>query len=75
MASYHVALTSSAEKELKRLSSQLIARIISRLEDLAANPRALQVARSYKAVIANGAFVSEITVWCTPSTTPNFWWR
>jgi mRNA interferase RelE/StbE len=39
MASYHVALTSSAEKELKRLSSQLIARIISRLESLASNPR------------------------------------
>jgi mRNA interferase RelE/StbE len=39
MASYHVALTSSAEKELKRLSTQLIARIISRLEDLASNPR------------------------------------
>ena len=27
MASYDVALTSSAEKELKKLSSQLIARI------------------------------------------------
>jgi mRNA interferase RelE/StbE len=39
MASYHVALTSSAEKELKRLSSQLIARIVSRLENLASNPR------------------------------------
>jgi mRNA interferase RelE/StbE len=39
MASYHVVLTSSAEKELKRFSSHLIARIISRLEDLASNPR------------------------------------
>ncbi len=39
MASYHVALTSSAEKELKRLATQLIARIISRLETLASNPR------------------------------------
>ena len=38
MASYHVVLTSSAEKELKRLSSQLIARMISRLESLASNP-------------------------------------
>jgi mRNA interferase RelE/StbE len=32
-------LTSSAEKELKRLSSQLIARIIPRLENLASNQR------------------------------------
>ncbi len=39
MASYHVALTSSAAKELKRLSSQLIARIVPRLENLASNPR------------------------------------
>src|SRR5260370_19580475 len=39
MASYHVVLTSSAEKELKRLSSQLIARMIGRLESLASNPR------------------------------------
>jgi mRNA interferase RelE/StbE len=39
MASYHVVLTASAEKELKRLSSQLIARIISRPENLASNPR------------------------------------
>ena len=39
MASYHVVLTLSAEKELKRLSRQLIARIISRLENLASSPR------------------------------------
>ena len=39
MASYHVVLTSSAEKELRRLSGQLIARMISRLENLASNPR------------------------------------
>jgi mRNA interferase RelE/StbE len=32
-------LTSSAEKELKRLPGQLIARIIPRLENLAVNPR------------------------------------
>jgi mRNA interferase RelE/StbE len=38
MASYHVVLTSSAEKELKRLSRQLIARMVSRLENLASNP-------------------------------------
>jgi len=39
MASYHVVLASSAEKELKRLSAQLMARMISRLESLASNPR------------------------------------
>jgi mRNA interferase RelE/StbE len=39
VASYDVALTSSAAKELKKLSVQLIARIIPRLENLAANPR------------------------------------
>jgi mRNA interferase RelE/StbE len=39
MASYDVALTSSAERELRRLSGQLIARIMPRLETLASNPR------------------------------------
>ncbi len=39
MASYRVALTSSAAKELKRLSGQLIARIVPRLENLGSNPR------------------------------------
>jgi mRNA interferase RelE/StbE len=39
MASYDVALTSTAEKELKKLSGQLIARIVPRLENLVANPR------------------------------------
>jgi len=39
VASYDVSLTSSAEKELKKLSSQLIARIAPRLENLASNPR------------------------------------
>jgi mRNA interferase RelE/StbE len=39
MARYGVALTSSAERELKKLSGQWIARIVSRLEDLAVNPR------------------------------------
>ena len=39
MANYHVALTSSAEKELKRLPSPVIARIAPRLENLVANPR------------------------------------
>lgn len=39
MASCHVVLTASAEKELTRLSSQLIARIIARMEGLASNPR------------------------------------
>jgi mRNA interferase RelE/StbE len=32
-------LTSSAEKELKKLSGQLIARIVPRLENLGSNPR------------------------------------
>ena len=39
MASYDVALTSTAEKELKKLSGQLIARIVPRLENLVSNPR------------------------------------
>jgi mRNA interferase RelE/StbE len=39
MASYDVALTSTAEKELKNLSSQLIARLVPRLENLVSNPR------------------------------------
>nr|HEV7954251.1 type II toxin-antitoxin system RelE/ParE family toxin [Candidatus Acidoferrales bacterium] len=39
MANYFVALTSSAEKELKKLSGQLTARIILRLEKLASTPR------------------------------------
>jgi mRNA interferase RelE/StbE len=39
VANYHVALTTSAEKELKKLSSPLVARIAPRLENLAANPR------------------------------------
>ena len=39
MASYDVALTSSAEKELKKLSGQLVARLVPRLENLASNPR------------------------------------
>jgi mRNA interferase RelE/StbE len=39
VANYDVALTSSAEKELKNLSGQLTARIVPRLENLASNPR------------------------------------
>ena len=39
MASYDVSLTSSAAKELKKLSGQLVARIVRRLENLASNPR------------------------------------
>jgi mRNA interferase RelE/StbE len=39
VASYDVALTASAAKELKKLPAQLIARIVPRLESLAANPR------------------------------------
>jgi mRNA interferase RelE/StbE len=39
VASYVVALTSSAEKELKRLPGNLVERIIPRLERLGSNPR------------------------------------
>jgi mRNA interferase RelE/StbE len=39
VASYNVALTLSATKELEKLSRQLIARIVPRLEGLASNPR------------------------------------
>ncbi|MFZ0687540.1 MAG: type II toxin-antitoxin system RelE/ParE family toxin [Terriglobales bacterium] len=39
MPSYNVVLTSSAAKELKKLSGQLVARIVPRLENLASNPR------------------------------------
>ena len=39
MANYRVILTSSAEKELKGLSSPMIARIAPRLDNLGANPR------------------------------------
>jgi mRNA interferase RelE/StbE len=39
VAKYYVAFASSAEKELKKLPGQLIARLIPRLEDLASNPR------------------------------------
>ena len=39
MAKYYVAIASSAEKELKKLPGQLIARLVPRLENLASNPR------------------------------------
>jgi mRNA interferase RelE/StbE len=39
MGSYRVMLAATAEKELKRLSHQLIERIILRLENLASIPR------------------------------------
>jgi len=39
VANYRLALTSSAEKELNKLSNSLIVRIAPRLENLAANPR------------------------------------
>ena len=39
MAKYFVAFASSAEKELKKLPAQLIARLVPRLESLASNPR------------------------------------
>jgi mRNA-degrading endonuclease RelE of RelBE toxin-antitoxin system len=40
VARYDVALTSSAEKGLKKLPGQWIARIVPRLENLASNPPA-----------------------------------
>jgi len=39
VAKYYVALASSAEKELKKLPANLIARLVPRLENLASNPR------------------------------------
>ena len=39
MASYRVEIKPSAGKELKRLSGQLIERIVARVETLADNPR------------------------------------
>ena len=39
MASYDLRFTSSAEKELKKLPGQLVARIVPRVENLASNPR------------------------------------
>ena len=39
MTNYRVAFTSSAERELKKLPGELIARIVPRLEDLVSNPR------------------------------------
>ena len=39
MANYRVALTSSAEKELRELPNPLIARIAPRVENLAEDPR------------------------------------
>jgi mRNA interferase RelE/StbE len=39
VASYSVALSASATKELRKLSGNLVARIVPRLENLASNPR------------------------------------
>ncbi len=39
MSSYRVALTASAERELHRLSKQVITRIMPRLERLVSDPR------------------------------------
>jgi len=36
---YRVVFTSSAERELKKLPPQVIARILSRIETLSSNPR------------------------------------
>ena len=39
MPSYRVVLTSSAERELKKLLADLVARIVPHLESLGTNPR------------------------------------
>jgi mRNA interferase RelE/StbE len=39
VTSYRVALAASAEKELQGLPAKVVARIMSRLEDLATSPR------------------------------------
>lgn len=39
MAEYSVAFASSAEKELKKLPAQLVARLVPHLENLLSNPR------------------------------------
>jgi mRNA interferase RelE/StbE len=39
VAKYSVSFASSAEKELKKLPGQLIARLVPRLESLASDPR------------------------------------
>jgi mRNA interferase RelE/StbE len=39
VSSYRVSLTASAEKELHRLSAQMVARIMPRLEGLTSSPR------------------------------------
>lgn len=39
MPSYRVVLTSSAERELRKLPSNLVTRIVHRLEMLASDPR------------------------------------
>ena len=41
MSSYRVALTTSAEKELRGLPAKMVARIVPRLEYLASAPRPL----------------------------------
>lgn len=73
MANYRVAFASSAEKERKKLSGQLIARLVPHLEDLGANPRP-SLCKKLRVVMASGAFASVTTGWCTPLTTPDFWW-
>jgi mRNA interferase RelE/StbE len=74
MASYHVVLTSSTEKELKKLPSRLITRIISRLENLSFDPRPpgckklIGGDREWR--IRVGDYRAVYT-----STTQNLWWR
>ena len=60
MASYRVAVSASAEKELSALPARMIARIVPRLELLAVTP-GLPDVRNCKAVKRNGGFVWETT--------------
>ena len=74
MADYRVAFTSSAEKELKKLTGQWIARIVPRLESLASNPRPSGCIK-----LKGGDDEWRIRVGdyraVTLSTTQNCWWR
>jgi len=61
VSSYRVALTASAEKELRGLPTKVIARMMPRLEHLASAPRASRLQKNSRAAIRNGGFVLAIT--------------
>jgi hypothetical protein len=60
VSSYRVALTSSAEKELHRLPTKMVARIMLRL-DIWGRLFGLRAAKNSGAAIRNGEFVLGIT--------------